>query len=75
MGYYLNIFQDDVMFKSYNITADKISQMYSMELPPEKTASIELIASNSVGASPKATLFIPRSGQGMLKTAVFLDKV
>uniref|UniRef100_A0A9J7X0H4 Interleukin 6 cytokine family signal transduce n=2 Tax=Cyprinus carpio carpio TaxID=630221 RepID=A0A9J7X0H4_CYPCA len=63
MGYYLNIFQDDVMFKSYNIKTDNISQMYSMELPPEKTASIELIVSNSVGASPKATLFIPRSGQ------------
>uniref|UniRef100_A0A8C1Z6S6 Interleukin 6 signal transducer n=1 Tax=Cyprinus carpio TaxID=7962 RepID=A0A8C1Z6S6_CYPCA len=62
-GYYLNIFQDDVMFKSYNIKTDNISQMYSMELPPEKTASIELIASNSVGASPKSTLFIPRSGQ------------
>ncbi|XP_016318003.1 interleukin-6 receptor subunit beta-like [Sinocyclocheilus anshuiensis] len=62
LKYYLNISQDYVMFESHTIT-DKPRLMYSMELPPGKTASIELAAVNSVGASPKATLFIPRSDQ------------
>lgn len=44
-----------------------------MELPRGKTARIEITLNNSVGVSPKATLFIPRSDNGMLKTAVALS--
>ncbi|XP_059381319.1 interleukin-6 receptor subunit beta-like [Carassius carassius] len=63
LGYYLNICHDYVMIESRNITADEL--MYPMELPPGKTAIIELTANNSVGASPKATLFIPRSDEDL----------
>ncbi|XP_016377604.1 interleukin-6 receptor subunit beta-like [Sinocyclocheilus rhinocerous] len=59
--YNLSINQDNEMFESHNITADNLRQMYSMELPTGKMASIEITAVNSVGVSPKATLFIPRS--------------
>ncbi|XP_052464549.1 interleukin-6 receptor subunit beta isoform X1 [Carassius gibelio] len=64
LGYYLNICHDYVMIESRNITADN-RLMYLMKLPPGKNASIELTAYNSVGASPKATLFIPRSGEDL----------
>uniref|UniRef100_A0A672MYC1 Interleukin-6 receptor subunit beta-like n=1 Tax=Sinocyclocheilus grahami TaxID=75366 RepID=A0A672MYC1_SINGR len=63
LEYYLTISQDYGMLESHTIRADKPRLMYSMELPPGKMASIELAAANSVGVSPKATLFIPRSDQ------------
>lgn len=47
------------------------NEMHTMLLPPGKQANIEITANNSVGVSPKATLFIPRSDQGILKTSVF----
>ncbi|XP_058645744.1 interleukin-6 receptor subunit beta isoform X1 [Onychostoma macrolepis] len=59
--YNLNISQDNEMFGSHYIRADELSQMYSLELPRRKTVSIEITVNNSVGVSPKATLFIPRS--------------
>lgn len=59
--YNLNISQDYEMIGSHYIRADKLSQTYSMELPRGKTARIEITVNNSVGVSPKATLFIPRS--------------
>ncbi|XP_073685803.1 interleukin-6 receptor subunit beta [Garra rufa] len=57
--YYLNISQDEGEFKRDEIKADKLS--YSVELPTGKSANIEITAANSVGVSPKATLFIPRT--------------
>uniref|UniRef100_A0A8C2K822 Interleukin 6 signal transducer n=1 Tax=Cyprinus carpio TaxID=7962 RepID=A0A8C2K822_CYPCA len=59
--YNLSINQNNEKFESHNITADNLSQMYSMELPAGKMASIEITAYNSAGESPKATLSIPRS--------------
>lgn len=47
------------------------NQMHQMQLPPGQEATIEITATNSVGESPNATLFIPRSDQGILKTSVF----
>lgn len=47
------------------------NQTHSMQLPPGQEATIEITATNSVGVSPNATLFIPRSDQGILKTSVF----
>lgn len=71
--YNLSINQNNEKFESHNITADNLSQMYSMELPAGKMASIEITAYNSAGESPKATLSIPRSDKGMLRTAVVLS--
>lgn len=68
--YHLRIIQDD---RNNTTETDVIYQnYYSTMLPPGKVANIELTAVNSAGGSPKATLFIPRSHQGILKTAVFL---
>ncbi|CAM4730820.1 unnamed protein product [Leuciscus chuanchicus] len=39
------------------------NQIHQMQLPRGKEATIEITAANSVGASPNATLFIPRSDQ------------
>lgn len=73
LRYHLGIIQDyRNITEIRDIRADKLNQNYSMMLPPGKVANIEITAANSVGVSPKATLFIPRSHQGILKTAIFL---
>ncbi|XP_026128966.1 interleukin-6 receptor subunit beta [Carassius auratus] len=61
LSYNLSINQGYKMFESPSIKENTVSQMYSMELPPGKMANIEITAFNSVGASPKASLFIPGS--------------
>lgn len=71
LNYHLGIIQDRNIIERH-IKLDNLNQNYSMMLPPGKVANIEITAANSVGVSPKATLFIPRSHQGILKTAVFL---
>ncbi|KAK2871522.1 hypothetical protein Q8A67_024049 [Cirrhinus molitorella] len=60
--YYLNISQDERMFERHSIKAN-LSLMHSIELPAKKSANIEITAANSVGVSPKATLFIPKTDQ------------
>lgn len=70
--YHLRITQDNRSVIERDIIRTDLNQNYSMMLPPGKVAYIEITAANSVGVSPKATLFIPRSHQGILKTAVFL---
>ncbi|XP_050976969.1 interleukin-6 receptor subunit beta [Labeo rohita] len=62
LEYYLNISQDDGL-KRHLVKADKLSLNYTMELPTGKWANIEITAANSAGVSPKATLFIPATGQ------------
>ncbi len=73
LAYNLNISQGYEMLESHYISVDTLTQTYSMVLPAGKTASIELTMNNSVGVSPKATLIIPRSDDGMLKPAVVLS--
>ncbi|XP_048027289.1 interleukin-6 receptor subunit beta [Megalobrama amblycephala] len=64
LRYHLGIIQDyKNITEIRDIRADNLNQKYSMMLPPGKVANIEITAANSVGVSPKATLFIPRSHQ------------
>ncbi|ROL48594.1 Interleukin-6 receptor subunit beta [Anabarilius grahami] len=62
LNYHLGIIQDRNVIERH-IRADNLNQSYSMMLPPGKVANIEITAANSVGVSPTATLFIPRSHQ------------
>ncbi|XP_056322292.1 interleukin-6 receptor subunit beta [Danio aesculapii] len=66
LEYFLGIIQDNRPFESHVIKADQLNQMYSLEVPPEENASIEIAAFNSAGMSPKTTLFIPRSNDEFL---------
>ncbi|XP_077099435.1 interleukin-6 receptor subunit beta isoform X2 [Siphateles boraxobius] len=61
LKYNLYISQDNGKLERPDEIPD--NQKYSMQLPPGKDANIEITAANSVGVSPKATLFIPRSDQ------------
>jgi len=69
LKYDLYISQDNGKLERTDETPD--NRRHPMQLPPGKEANIEITAANSVGVSPKATLFIPRSDQGILKTSVF----
>ncbi|XP_043106273.1 interleukin-6 receptor subunit beta [Puntigrus tetrazona] len=59
--YNLSIKHDNGMFQNHIIKADNVIQTYSIDLPRRKMAGIEITAVNSVGVSPKATLFIPKA--------------
>ncbi|KAK7126214.1 hypothetical protein R3I93_021560 [Phoxinus phoxinus] len=61
LKYELYISQDNGKLERLDEVAD--NRMHLMQLPPGKEANIEITATNSIGVSPKATLFIPRSDQ------------